>query len=80
MFFNNRNLCRGLEMCTGDICAGDSGDVSPSSGTFSSSSLMDGNVKDCIPFISDSCYCEEIFFFLVKSKKLFFGECFYYFL
>lgn len=42
-------------MCIGDLLAGDNGDVSPSSGTFSSSSVMDGNVNDGTPFISDSC-------------------------
>lgn len=47
--------CLGLEdVCKGDLLGGDRGDVSPSSGTFSSSSLMEGKVNEG-PFISDSC-------------------------
>lgn len=46
--------CLGLVVCKGDLFGGDKGEVSPSSGTFSSSSLIDGNVNDG-PFISDSC-------------------------
>lgn len=48
--------CRGLFViaCIGDLF-GDNGEVSPSSCKFSSSSLIDGNVKDGTPFTSDSC-------------------------
>lgn len=48
--------CLGLmPACKGDLVGGDNGEVSPSSGIFSSSSLIDGNVSDGTPFISDSC-------------------------
>lgn len=47
--------CRGLfAACKGDLLGGDNGEVSPSSGTFSSSSLIDGRVNDG-PFTSNSC-------------------------
>jgi hypothetical protein len=57
VYYLGLNLpCRGLLMpCSGDRLGGDKGDVSPSSGMFSSSSLMDGRVRDGTPFISDSC-------------------------
>lgn len=48
--------CRGLEdVWSGDLFGGDKGEDSPSSTTFSSSSLMEGSVNDG-PFTSDSCW------------------------
>lgn len=54
--------CLGLTetaLCIGERVGGERGDVSPSSGMFSSSSLMEGRVSEGTPFISDSC-CNTI--------------------